>query len=485
MLDRELADALTFDDVLLVPRYSEILPREVELGTRLTRGLRLGIPLLSAAMDTVTEARLAIAFAQLGGIGVIHKNLPVERQAAEVAKVKRFEHVVILDPVTVAPTEPLSRAIALSVTHGISCFPVVEHERLVGILTSRDIRAHDEDPAQPISVAMTTELVTGPAGIGPDEAKRIMHRHRKEKLPIVEADGRLVGLITMRDIDKRQRRPHAVIDDRGRLLAAAAVGVGDDRIERTEALVSAGVDVLVIDTAHGHSRGVLDGVRDTKRRFPELQVIAGNVATAEATRALIDAGADAVKVGIGPGSICTTRVVAGVGVPQLTAVDDCAREAMKSDVPIISDGGIKYSGDVVKALAAGASTVMIGSLFAGVEESPGEVVLYQGRAFKAYRGMGSLGAMRAGSADRYAQEGEDAAKLVPEGIEGRVPFKGPLEDSVNQLIGGLRAGMGYVGAGDLAELRDRSRFVRISSAGLRESHVHDVVITKEAPNYSP
>ena len=483
MLDRDLAPALTFDDVLLSPGFSEVLPREVTLDTRLSRTIRLNIPLLSSAMDTVTEARFAIAMAQLGGLGVIHKNLPPIRQAAEVGKVKRFEHVVISDPVTVTSSMRIADAIALSEDKGISCFPVVDDDKLVGILTNRDIQAMEHLDA-PIADAMTRDLITGPEGITIVEAKRLMHRHRKEKLPVVGADGALKGLITLRDVDKRRRRPHAVTDAEGCLLAAAAVGVGADREERTARLVEAGVDVLVIDTAHGHSAGVLEAVRDTKRRYPSLELIAGNVATGDATAALIDAGADAVKVGIGPGSICTTRIVAGVGVPQLTAVDECARRAMKDDVPIISDGGIKYSGDVVKALAAGASTVMIGSLFAGVEESPGDVVLYQGRAFKAYRGMGSLGAMRAGSADRYSQDTAEASKLVPEGIEGRVPYKGPLEDTINQLMGGLRAGMGYVGAANLAELRDKSRFVKISSAGLKESHVHDVIITEEAPNYS-
>ena len=483
MLDPELTDGLTFDDVLLTPGFSEVVPRDVHLETRLTRTVHLQIPLLSAAMDTVTEARLAIAFAQLGGIGVIHKNLSVDEQASEVAKVKRFEHVIITDPVTVQSSMRIADAIALSERHGISCFPVVDNGKLTGILTNRDIRSQD-DTERAIADVMTSDLITAREGIAPDEARRTMQAHRKEKLPIVGDDGELLGLITIKDVDRRRRRHHAATDARGRLLAAAAVGVGPDRHARTEALVAAGVDVLVVDTAHGHSRGVLDAVRDIKRLYADLQVVAGNVATADGTTALIEAGADAVKVGIGPGSICTTRVVAGVGVPQLTAVDQCARAAMRHDVPVISDGGIKFSGDAVKALAAGASSVMIGSLFAGVTESPGEVVLYQGRRFKNYRGMGSLGAMKAGSADRYSQGEAEPAKLVPEGIEGRVPFKGPLEDSVVQLVGGIRAGMGYVGATNLAELRDRSRFVRVSPAGLRESHVHDVFITKEAPNYS-
>ncbi len=485
MLERDLAPGLTFDDVLLTPGYSEVLPRDVSVATRLTRRIGLNAPLLSAAMDTVTEARFGIAIAQLGGLGVIHKNMLPEHQAAEVRKVKRFEHVIITDPITLRSDMPMAEAIRLAKDKGISCFPVVDGDKLTGILTNRDISAQ-EDPSAPVADAMTKDLITAPDGVTSEEAKRLMHRHRKQKLPIVDRDGKLVGLITLRDVDRRTRRPHAVSDERGRLLAAAAVGVGPDRVERTEALVDAGLDVLVIDTAHGHSKGVLDAVRDTKTRFSDLQVVAGNVATVDGTLALINAGADAVKVGIGPGSICTTRVVAGVGVPQLTAVDECARAAMKHDVPVISDGGIKYSGDIVKALAAGASAVMIGSLFAGVEESPGEVVLYQGRAFKSYRGMGSLGAMKAGSADRYSQDArEQSKKLVPEGIEGRVPFKGPLEDSIGQMVGGLRAGMGYVGAANLGELRAKARFVKISSAGLKESHVHDVIITKEAPNYSP
>jgi IMP dehydrogenase len=485
MLNPDLGEGLTFDDVLLAPGYSEILPRDVSVRTQLTAKIGLNIPILASAMDTVTEARLAITIAQFGGLGVIHKNLSIERQAQEVSKVKRFAHVVISDPLTVTSNMLVSDAISIAEDRGVSCFPVVDDGKLVGILTNRDIRAFTTRASETISVAMTTKLVTGPPGISSDDAEALMHEHRVERLPVVNKQGELEGLITIRDVDKRRRRPHALMDDRGRLIAAAAIGVGDKRIARTEALAHAGVDILVVDSAHGHSAGVIEVVKDTKKRFPQIEVIAGNVATIDGTLALIDAGADAIKVGIGPGSICTTRIVAGVGVPQLSAVDQCARAAMKHNVPIISDGGVKYSGDVVKALAAGASSVMIGSLFAGVEESPGEIGLYQGRAFKNYRGMGSIGAMKDGSADRYSQEGEAAPKLVPEGIEGRVPYKGPLEDTVNQLLGGLRAGMGYVGSESLSELRDKSKFLRISSAGLKESHVHDVMITKEAPNYSP
>lgn len=484
MLDRDPPLALTFDDVLLLPGFSDVLPRDARLETRLARDVTLRIPILSSAMDTVTESKLAIRIAELGGLGVIHRNLSVERQAEEVAKVKRYESVVINDPITIRSDMYLEDAITLAHRTGVSCFPVVDEGRLTGLLTHRDMRAED-DKRRLVRDVMSRELVTGEADITPEAARRLMQRSRKEKLPIVDGEGRLVGLITVKDIDKRQRYPDAAVDSRGRLRAAAALGVGSDLAPRAAALVAAGVDVLVIDTAHGHSAAVLDAVRRTKRAHPDTALIAGNVATAAATEALIEAGVDGVKVGIGPGSICTTRVIAGVGVPQLSAVDECARAARKHDIPVISDGGIKYSGDVVKALAAGAATVMIGSLLAGVEESPGEVVLLQGRAFKSYRGMGSLGAMQDGSADRYGQAGVAATKLVPEGIEGRVAFKGPLEDTIAQLIGGLRSGMGYVGAHDLAELQDKARFVRISASGLRESHVHDVIITKEAPNYSP
>ncbi len=483
MTPEVLPDGLAFDDVLLKPGYSETLPRDVDIRTHLTRSIELKIPLLAAAMDTVTEARLAIALARLGGIGVIHKNMPPVMHAAEVRKVKRFESGVIADPVVVHPAMRLHEAIALVTEHGFSSFPVVENHRLVGILSNRDIRSADSTQA-PISEVMTKEVVTIPEGTSREDAKKVMHKHRKETLPIVDQEGRLKGMITLKDAEKSARHPNAVTDSQGRLRVAAALGVGPDREERTAALVEAEADILVIDTAHGHTKGVIDAVTETKKLFPNTQVIAGNVATFEGAEALMKAGADGVKVGIGPGSICTTRIVAGVGVPQVSAIADCARASQKYNIPIIGDGGIKYSGDVVKGLAAGANVVMVGSLFAGVDESPGEVVLLDGRAFKSYRGMGSLAAMQQGSAERYAQAEVSANKLVPEGIEGRVPFKGPLSETVWQLIGGLRSGMGYVGATNLSELRTKAQFVRISAAGLRESHVHDVVITKEAPNYS-
>jgi IMP dehydrogenase len=483
MLSADVRLALTFDDVLLQPAESAVLPRDVDTSTRLTRTLRLNIPLLSSAMDTVTEARTAIAMAQEGGLGVIHKSMTPEQQAIEVLKVKKFESGMVVDPVTIEPQAPLSRALELMRQHGISGIPVTQGKRLVGIVTSRDVR-FETNFAQPVEAMMTRKLVTAREGVSQADAQELLHKHRIEKLLIVDERYELRGLITIKDIEKRRTHPHAAKDGKGRLLSAAAVGVSADREARIDALVKAGVDVIVVDTAHGHSRGVLDAVRDTKRNFRGFELIAGNVATAEGTRALIEAGVDAVKVGIGPGSICTTRVVAGVGVPQLTAVDDCAREADRHDVPIISDGGIKYSGDIVKALAAGARTVMIGSLFAGTEEAPGEVILYQGRSYKSYRGMGSLGAMKKGGKERYFQSDvEEAMKLVPEGIEGRVPYKGSLAMNVYQMVGGIRSGMGYVGARTIEELRQRATFVRITSAGLKESHVHDVIITEEAPNY--
>jgi IMP dehydrogenase len=481
MLEHKLRECLTFDDVLLVPGYSEVLPAEVDVKTRLTRRIALNMPLVSAAMDSVTEGRAAIALARAGGIGVLHKNLTPAQQAREVERVKRAESGMIAAPVTVRPESLLRDALAVMNEHDISGVPVVEGERPVGILTARDIR-FEKNLDQPVAALMTRELVTVPPGVSNDRAKELLHKHRIEKLLVVEA-GKLVGLITIKDLLQADRNPDAIKDEGGRLRVGAAIGPGPDREERTEALVSAGVDVIVVDTAHGHSRGVIEAVRATQKRYPQLEIVAGNVATAEATEALIDAGASAVKVGIGPGSICTTRVVAGIGVPQITAIADCARAAERHDVPIIADGGIKYSGDVVKAIAAGASSVMIGSLFAGTDESPGDLVLYQGRSYKVYRGMGSLGAMRRGSRDRYGQGGSADEKLVPEGIEGRVPYRGSLTSILHQLVGGLRAGMGYTGAATIADLRQRGRFVRITSQGLRESHVHDVIITEEAPNY--
>jgi IMP dehydrogenase len=478
-----LLEGLAFDDVLLKPGYSETLPRDVEIQTRLTKGLRLNVPLVSSAMDTVTEARLAIALARLGGVGVIHKNLPIDRHAAEVAKVKRFESGLIAHPIAVRSDMRIKDAIALAEKHGFSSFPVVDGGKLVGIVTGRDIRSVDNTET-PLREVMTRELFTVQEGFSKDDARRLMQSHRKEKLPIVNAKGELVGLVTLKDLEKRTRNPNANTDAEGRLVVGAAIGVGPDRRERTAELAAADIDLIVIDTAHGHTKGVIDAVRDTKKTHPSVEVVAGNIATYEGAEALMQAGADAVKVGIGPGSICTTRIVAGVGVPQISAIMECARAGQRHGVPIIADGGIKYSGDIVKALAAGASSVMIGSLFAGVAESPGEEVLFEGRAFKIYRGMGSLGAMQQGSAERYAQQSIEAAKLVPEGIEGRVPYKGPLEDTVWQLLGGLRAGMGYVGATSIGELQRKAEFIRISAAGLKESHVHDVIITKEAPNYS-
>lgn len=482
MEERFQREGLTFDDVLLVPAQSEVLPREVDVSTRLTRRLRLNIPLLSAGMDTVTEARMAIAMAREGGIGVIHKNLSVERQAAEVDKVKRSEHGIITDPFYLSPRDTINDAQELMARYHISGVPIVERGRLVGILTNRDLR-FEEDYSRPIGEVMTREhLVTASVGTTLEEAKRLLQQHKIEKLPLVNDQFELKGLITIKDIEKARKYPNSAKDARGRLLAAAAVGVGGDMQDRVSALIEAGADLLVVDSAHGHSKNVIEAVRTIKREYPEAQVIAGNVATAEGTRDLIEAGADAVKVGIGPGSICTTRVVAGIGVPQITAIVDCAAEARKYDVPIIADGGVKYSGDVVKALAAGADTVMLGSLLAGTEESPGETEIYQGRSFKTYRGMGSISAMKQGSSDRYFQDKE--SKLVPEGIEGRVPYRGPLADQVYQLVGGLRAGMGYVGARSIAQLQTDTKFIRITSAGLRESHPHDVYITKESPNYS-
>jgi IMP dehydrogenase len=482
-MEDRLRTALTFDDVLLLPGYADFLPAEADVRSRVTRRLRLNIPLLSSAMDTVTEWKTAVTMAREGGLGVVHKNMSPEEQAREVAKVKRAESGMILDPITVEPDRTLSEALGLMRSHDISGLPVVRDGKLVGILTSRDVR-FEKNLSQPVSRLMTEKLITVPPGVSQERAKELLHENRIEKLLVVNEDGSLAGLITIKDLLQVERFPSAVKDDLGRLRVGAAIGVGPDREERVDALVKAGVDVLVIDTAHGHSKGVLDAVRAVKVDFPDVQLVAGNVATAEATEALIEAGADGVKVGIGPGSICTTRVVAGVGVPQITAITDCAAVGKKHDVPIIADGGIKFSGDMVKAIAAGAECVMIGSLFAGTDESPGQLVLYQGRTYKSYRGMGSLGAMRQGSKDRYGQaEVEEAGKLVPEGIEGRVPYRGPLSKVIYQMIGGLRAGMGYTGSRDIAALRTGAKFLQQSSQGLRESHVHDVVVTEEAPNY--
>jgi IMP dehydrogenase len=481
--DSILREALTFDDVLLLPGYADFLPANADVSTRFTRDLELRIPFVSSAMDTVTEWRTAVTMAREGGIGILHKNMSPELQALEVTKVKRAETGMIVDPVTVGPGEALHDALELMRRHEISGLPVVEGNKPVGILTSRDIR-FEQNLNQKVAQLMTKDLVTVPPGVEQSKARELLHKHRIEKLLVVGEGGELVGLITIKDLMQADRYPDSIKDSLGRLCVGAALGVGPDLERRTEALVQAGVDVLIIDTAHGHTKGVIDAVRDTKSTHPDVQVVAGNVATADGTKALIDAGADAVKVGMGPGSICTTRVVAGIGVPQVTAVMDCARVGREHGVPIIADGGVKYSGDAVKAIAAGADSVMIGSLFAGTDEAPGELVLYQGRTYKSYRGMGSLGAMREGSSDRYAQaDVSDVGKLVPEGIEGRVPYRGPLSTVVYQLVGGLRSGMGYTGCPSIEELQKDAKFIRISPAGLQESHVHDVMVTKEAPNY--
>lgn len=479
-------EALTFDDVLLVPAHSTVLPRDVRLQTQLTRGISLNIPILSAAMDTVTEARLAIALAQEGGIGIIHKNMTIEQQAHEVAKVKRFESGVIKDPITVSSNVTIREVIALTRQHNISGVPVVNGKELVGIVTSRDLRFETHMDAL-IDSAMTPKdkLVTVKEGASKEEVIDLLHKHRIEKVLVVNDGFQLCGMITVKDIQKAKDYPLACKDDQGRLRVGAAVGTGEGTEQRVAALVSAGVDVVIVDTAHGHSQGVLDRVKWVKTQFPDLQVIGGNIATAEAALALAEAGADAVKVGIGPGSICTTRIVAGVGVPQITAVDNAVQALKGMGVPVISDGGVRFSGDVAKVIAAGASSVMLGSLLAGTEEAPGEVELFQGRSYKSYRGMGSLGAMaqQEGSSDRYFQESSETEKLVPEGIEGRVAYKGTMVNIVHQLMGGLRASMGYTGCENIEQMQHKAKFVRVSSAGMRESHVHDVTITKEAPNY--
>ena len=479
----DIREALTFDDVLLVPRDSNVLPGQVDTRTRLTQNIQLGIPLLSAAMDTVTESRLAIAIAQAGGMGVLHRNMDADQQAEQVRQVKKFESGMVVNPVTINPGQPLSDALDLMTLHKISGIPVVENGgKLVGILTNRDVRFATE-MAQPVSELMTRDVVTVHDGVQMDEAKRLLHQHRIEKLLVVDDDHRCIGLITVKDIEKAQLHPDASKDASGRLRVGAAVSVGNEAQDRAAALVDAEVDVLVVDTAHGHSERVLETVTQLKKANA-VDVIAGNIATADAARALIDAGADAIKVGIGPGSICTTRIIAGIGMPQLTAVMDVTEVAEKAGIPVIADGGIKTSGDVAKAIAAGASGAMVGSLLAGTEEAPGEVFLYQGRSYKAYRGMGSVGAMSRGSADRYFQEEvSDSMKLVPEGVEGQVPYKGSAGSVIHQLVGGLRAAMGYTGSATIPDLQQRAEFVRISNAGLRESHVHDVVITRESPNY--
>ena len=485
-----LREALTFDDVLLKPGLSELLPSDADIRTRITREISLNIPIIASAMDTVTEAKMAIAMAQAGGLGVLHRNLEPDAQAAQVRQVKKFESGMVVNPVTIAPTATLADALALMQDHGISGIPVVEGGgagragKLVGILTNRDVR-FATDPRQRVAELMTKErLITVSENVGQDEAKRLLHQHRIEKLLVVDDEYRCVGLITVKDMEKAVANPHACKDEQGRLRVAAATTVGDKGFDRTGRLIEAGVDLVVVDTAHGHSRAVLDAVTRIKRLSNKVQVVAGNIATSEGAKALIDAGADAIKVGIGPGSICTTRIVAGVGVPQLTAIMDAVEVAHKSAIPVIADGGIKYSGDLAKALAAGADCAMVGSLLAGTDETPGEVFLYQGRSYKTYRGMGSVSAMARGSADRYFQQDiKDTLKLVPEGVEGQVPYKGAVATVLHQLAGGLRAAMGYVGAKDLQELHEKAEFVRISGAGMRESHVHDVTITRESPNY--
>ena len=484
MIDKKFSgDAYTFDDVLIVPLKSDVLPTEVRTNTKLTNRIELNVPIVSSAMDTVTESRLAIALAQQGGIGIVHKNMPIDKQGAEVDKVKRSESGMIVDPITMSPNDKIEDAVKLMAHYKISGVPITENGRLVGILTNRDLRFETRFHL-PISEVMTKDnLVTVSVGTTLDEAQRILHKHRIEKLLVVDKDQHLKGLITVKDITKKIKYPLAAKDAQGRLRVGAAIGATGDYLERMSELIRAKVDVIVIDTAHGHSSRVIAAIKEAKRRFPDTEVIAGNIATEEAARDLVAVGVDAVKVGMGPGSICTTRVVSGVGMPQITAILACARATREGNIPLIADGGVKFSGDITKALAAGADCVMIGSLFAGTDESPGETILYQGRTFKSYRGMGSLGAMQEGSRDRYGQDQEAPGKLVPEGIEGRVPFKGPLASMVTQLVGGLRSGMGYCGVGTIQELQAKTRFVKVTDASLRESHVHDVFITKEAPNY--
>jgi len=480
-----IGDALTFDDVLLVPRKSSVVPRDVDVSTRLSRNITLNIPLVSAAMDTVTEADLAAALAREGGIGILHKNMTIEEQAIQVDLVKRSESGMILNPVTMNARQTVGDAIELMGKYRISGIPIVsDGGKLIGIVTNRDLRFESNRDLQVSKVMTDGNLITAPVGTTLDHAEKILQKHRIEKLPVVDKDGTLRGLITVKDIQKKRHHPNACTDEHGRLRVGAAVGVTADTIERAAALIKAGADVLIVDTAHAHSRGVLETIRRIKKKFPECELIAGNVGTAEATRELIRAGVDAVKVGIGPGSICTTRIIAGVGIPQITAIDQCSKVAARSNVPVIADGGIKQTGDIAKAVAAGADSVMIGNLFAGVDESPGEKVLFEGRSYKIYRGMGSLEAMRKGSRDRYFQDVEDdLPKLVPEGIEGRVAYKGPLSDTVYQMVGGLRSAMGYCGCPTIREMKARTQFVRVSEAGIRESHPHDISITKDAPNY--
>jgi IMP dehydrogenase len=482
MLQDNIQKGLTFDDVLLLPAKSEILPRETDISTLLTRNIKINIPIVSAAMDTVTDANLAISIAREGGIGILHRAMSPDRQASEVDKVKKSESGMILDPIIISPDSPISEAMTLMERYRISGIPVTDRGKLIGILTNRDLR-FETNFYKKVSMVMTKEkLITASVGTTLDEAQKILHKYKIEKLPIVDKDNNLKGLITIKDIEKRKKYPNACKDSVGRLCIGAAIGTGENAIHRAELLAKAGADVLVIDTAHGHTKSVITMIKALKKRL-HLDIIAGNIATDEAAEDLIKAGADGIKVGIGPGSICTTRIIAGTGVPQITAIKNCYSVAKKYGIPIIADGGIKYSGDVTKALAVGAHSVMVGSLFAGTDESPGEIILFQGRSYKVYRGMGSLGAMEQGSKDRYMQAGIELSKLVPEGVEGRVPYKGPLSQSINQLTGGLRSGMGYCGCRNLEELRKKAKFIRITTAGLRESHVHDVIITKEAPNY--